>query len=65
MCVGEKSNLTCTPDFAYGDRGAPPTIPPNATLVFEVKFFQVFQFFKIFLLIFFIDFRLNYWHFIK
>jgi FK506-binding protein 1 len=37
MSVGERANLTCTPDYAYGERGYPPVIPQNATLVFDVE----------------------------
>lgn len=37
MTLGEVSRLTCTPDYAYGSKGYPPVIPPNATLVFEVE----------------------------
>jgi FK506-binding protein 4/5 len=37
MRKGEKVLLTCKPNYAYGASGAPPVIPPNATLEFEVE----------------------------
>jgi len=37
MSVGERAKLTCSPDYAYGDRGHPGVIPPKATLIFDVE----------------------------
>ena len=37
MKVGEKAKIVCPSEIAYGDSGRPPTIPPGATLVFEVE----------------------------
>ena len=34
---GGKAQIVCPSDVAYGDRGQPPSIPPGATLTFEIE----------------------------
>ncbi len=41
MKVGGQSELYCPSDLAYGDRGAPPKIPPGAVLKFEVELLEI------------------------
>lgn len=37
MFLGEQAELTIAGEHAYGASGSPPTIPPNATLIFKVE----------------------------
>ncbi|MBM3667624.1 MAG: FKBP-type peptidyl-prolyl cis-trans isomerase [Actinobacteria bacterium] len=41
MKVGGRRELIIPPDFGYGAAGSPPSIPPDATLVFIVDLLDV------------------------
>ncbi|NXS37080.1 FKBP6 isomerase, partial [Pomatostomus ruficeps] len=37
MTKGEAALFVLTPEYAYGQRGCPPAIPPNTTVLFKVE----------------------------
>jgi len=43
MSVGSTYRLFVPPDLGYGQRGAPPVIPPNAALIFDIELLGIVE----------------------
>ncbi len=41
MKEGSKWRIYMPPNLGWGEKGAPPTIPPNATLIFEIELLSI------------------------
>ena len=42
MKINEKASVLIQADYAYGEHGSPPTIPPNSPLIFEIELLEVY-----------------------
>merc|ERR1712137_744456 len=41
MCVGERSEITLSPECAYGMKGFYDIVPPNSTIVFDLELLDI------------------------
>jgi len=41
LSVGQRAILDISSDYAYGEKGFPPTIPPNSTLRYEIELLKI------------------------
>ncbi len=41
MSVGSKWTIVLPPELGYGAEGAPPVIPPGATLIFDIELLEI------------------------
>jgi len=41
LSLGQRANLRCSPDYAYGSKGVPGVIPPNSVLIFDVELLKI------------------------
>merc|ERR1711915_264478 len=41
MCLGERRRVTVASGKAYGEKGVPGKIPPNATIVYDIELLAI------------------------